>query len=371
MQDRLRNIDGLRGLAASLVLFQHLCEQYSALAPSGNVFAASFSQAFLHILDLGKVGVVAFFAVSGFVVPFSFNDETAHIGFLVSRFFRLYPAYWLSLLLAVVLLPVISSTRFSAGQVIANITMLQEAFHSVDVLPVYWTLFVELVFYALCLAMFTFGRLYSPWTIFGLFILTLGMAFGGSILRARGAISVPVGIPLYIGVMLFGTMVRLGTVEGSQLSRRLLLGMVPLLVIVIPSVWLVAYNDGSHRETVIADILAFYLALALFFYCVIGKAFAAKPLVYVGSISYSLYLFHPIALEIGGFFGAKVKWPLSGVVLVLSTLVLSLGIAHFTFSRLEKPMVRRGREIAKQLARSATRKWLVMRERALPSSFDE
>ena len=55
-------------------------------------------------INAGRLGVVLFFAISGFVIPFSI--KLAHRypvrEFLLTRFFRLYPAYWLSIPLGVI-----------------------------------------------------------------------------------------------------------------------------------------------------------------------------------------------------------------------------------------------------------------------------
>ncbi len=346
MRNRLGNIDGLRGIAATLVLFQHLCERADSLAPPGTHAAHSVAAAFLTFIDLGKVGVVTFFAISGFVVPFSFKDETGGSGFILSRFFRLYPAYWLSLLLAVLILPTVSAAKLTAPQIFANVTMLQEAVHSADVLSVYWTLFVELLFYALCLAMYKTRCLHSPRALFVAFCLLLSLSIAGSLLRSRGHAQFPVAIPLYLATMLFGTEVRLARFEGNPLAPPFALTMLPLLAIAIPAVWMTAYGESSHRETAAADIFGFYLALALFLLCVMRNSFAARPLIYLGSISYSVYLFHPIALDVGSLLAARARWPLAGWLLALSTLALTFAVAHLTFVTLERPMIRIGRKVA-------------------------
>ena len=82
LRDRRNNFDVLRLLAASLVLFSH---SY-ALTASAEPFAD------LSGWTLGEVGVVMFFAMSGFLIAKSWSDQPHLIPFAVKRALRLLPA---------------------------------------------------------------------------------------------------------------------------------------------------------------------------------------------------------------------------------------------------------------------------------------
>ena len=84
---RLDFLDALRGIAALLVVVQHVGERYIGWIPG---FAATW-------FSFGRFGVTIFFLVSGFVIPYAFEKENAVRSFWIKRFFRLYPLYWLSL----------------------------------------------------------------------------------------------------------------------------------------------------------------------------------------------------------------------------------------------------------------------------------
>ena len=83
---RIAFLEAVRGVAASAVLVQHLV---------AGEFPA-YRDWTRHHLDLGRVGVVAFFLVSGYVIPLSLSGQTLRT-FAVRRFFRLYPVYWVAL----------------------------------------------------------------------------------------------------------------------------------------------------------------------------------------------------------------------------------------------------------------------------------
>src|SRR5690606_27081696 len=120
-------------------------------------------------LDVGRVGVVAFFLVSGFVVPYSIRpDLPAPIGsFVIKRVFRLFPAYWLSIPLGALTGWWLWGRGFGTRELLLNATMLHEAFGAPPAIGLYWTLLVEMVFYALCVVLLIARSLDRMWRIWG------------------------------------------------------------------------------------------------------------------------------------------------------------------------------------------------------------
>lgn len=346
---RLTHLDGLRGIAALLVVYQHLVECAGGIAPAGSWVTAHLSQ-LLTFIDVGKAGVIAFFAISGFVVPFSFGAQALpRLGFTLSRLFRLYPAYWLSLGVAALLLPALGVASFGAPQLVANLSMVQLLLGQADVLNVYWTLLVELVFYASCLVVFSLGRLHAPAWCAGIACALLAVALAGSVLRARGHALAPVALPLYLAVMWFSAGLRLWLLERRPGAGRCCALVLPLLLVAFPLAWSVAYDDHTHRESVLAVVTAFYAGLALFFWCVLRGRFAAPWLVRLGVLSYSLYLFHPLALEVARAVAMRAPWPWSVPTLALLTLALSLLAAVVVQRWVEAPGIALGKRLMSRL----------------------
>lgn len=97
----------------------------------------------------GYLGVHLFFVISGFVILMSAWGRSVG-SFVASRVSRLYPAFWAAVLLT-------ASLRYlwpgfearSPGEVLVNLTMLQDPLGVPRVDGVYWTLWVELQFYLL------------------------------------------------------------------------------------------------------------------------------------------------------------------------------------------------------------------------------
>ena len=126
MHQRLAFIDTLRGIAVLSVVIQHALEVIVREHPTGG-YHAIFHDAIGYYMNFGRFGVVLFFFVSGFVIPFSFPASASPVNdFSVSRFFRLYPAYWASIALGLVTMQLVESKTYALTQIAVNLTMLQE-----------------------------------------------------------------------------------------------------------------------------------------------------------------------------------------------------------------------------------------------------
>lgn len=109
--------------------------------------------------DWGYLGVPVFFVLSGFVIAHSlFSREFSWAGFktfVMRRFLRIAPAYWASIAITMILDITSGVVRgealalpstFSLG---AHLFFLQDLLHQAEISPVYWTLAIEMQFYAL------------------------------------------------------------------------------------------------------------------------------------------------------------------------------------------------------------------------------
>ena len=156
---RYVGVDVLRFVAASLVMFFHLA-LWSWVAPNGTT--ASVLRGAVAFPELqpaaapGWIGVQIFFVISGFVIAFSAAGATPG-AFLRRRFLRLFPG-------AVVATAITAAVLVGEG--VAPLSALgQRLFNSVTFNPfgpwidgVYWTLGVEISFYALVLVLLILRR---------------------------------------------------------------------------------------------------------------------------------------------------------------------------------------------------------------------
>jgi len=143
---RLRELDSLRGIAATCVLLFHL-----SWAANDHYHQWPFQ------VPWGHFGVELFFEISGFVILMTLERSAGVVDFLISRVTRLYPAYWCAVLLTSgVLWLVASPVAPGLPVVLADLTMLQTLLRVRSVDPAYWTLTAELIFYGLIVAWYRF-----------------------------------------------------------------------------------------------------------------------------------------------------------------------------------------------------------------------
>ena len=96
---RFRHIDSLRAVAAGLVMWLHF-DQFIRPHTGSDPWWLGFLHAVPATVDVGRLGVILFFAISGFVICRSFGGPRKGAGrrFVIRRLYRLYPAFWVSLL---------------------------------------------------------------------------------------------------------------------------------------------------------------------------------------------------------------------------------------------------------------------------------
>lgn len=145
----LRTLQMGRALAAIAVAAFHLSIMMGQARYGG-------IEVFRAYTRLGNRGVDFFFVLSGFIILFAHNRDInaparwSHYAF--RRFVRLYPIYWLYTLLFVVMLFVVGGSPDSPmpttfGGWVASVTLIRIA-PGQPLIPVAWTLFHELSFYA-------------------------------------------------------------------------------------------------------------------------------------------------------------------------------------------------------------------------------
>lgn len=352
----MRYIDALRGIAALLVVWLHAAGTFGRIGARTEEYRGWFVGVPAWI-DVGHVGVVVFFLVSGFVIPFSIRrDGSAPVSsFLIKRFFRLFPAYWLSVPLAAVAIFWIWHTAFGTRELLINLTMLQSAFNVQSAEGVYWTLPVEWTFYFLCVLLLWLRSLFEPRRIALLALLLL--AVFAALLPTFGHARAPIGEGaafwfLNLSVMLWGTLYRsrvdMDPLSRDRAGRVILWGLFLLYVAILP---VLARTSSAYMYN---TMLTYIAGFAIF---VVGTSIArieTRLTDWLGRISYSIYLFHSIVFLAAEWWllrqPADSWWRDQAIgVYVVAGVAITLAVASVVYAWVERPGIRLGHRLAARI----------------------
>ncbi|MCS0604710.1 acyltransferase [Streptomyces sp. LP11] len=292
-QGRLSALDGLRLLAALMVCLYHYTGRGGPVSASWHQNPAQVFPTLSHIAVYGCLGVQFFFVISGFVICMSSWGRSLG-DFFRSRVARLYPAYWVALVLvtaaAVVLPAVVHPVR--PDEFLVNLTMLQQPMGADRVLGVCWTLWVEVRFYVLfALLVVVRGVTYrrvvlfcSVWTLAAVLCRTSGSALVDQIVMPEYAPFFIGGLALYLihrfgGDLLLWGIVAMSVVLGQSNATR--------------GLWHAAAPGVPHRDPWV--VLAI-VALAFGAVAVVALGWTRRAdwrwLVTAGALTYPFYLVH-------------------------------------------------------------------------------
>ncbi|MEO3810585.1 acyltransferase [Sphaerisporangium sp. B11E5] len=397
-------LDALRGVAALIVVFEHSLD---ALLPEvRNAISPWF--------DFGQYGVLVFFLVSGYVIPVSLERRGDVRGFWINRVFRLYPLWLLTAVLGTAFALVEVYTRLPPDaraepltSALAHLTMLQDLLQVNSVVNVFWTLSYEMVFYLLVTAMFVFGvhrastaasvtlaccavaagavvpagllsRMFgAPVVVVAAVALLAGLlavACGGEALRRRGAVVIAaLGLILLIfnsrvgawqslvilATMFAGTALYRMERSGARPATRLIVVVVPVLS-VAAAVWHGpgwGMAEAARQEFVQGWSTAVVAAWLTFAVGLASRHRATAPaLAWLGLVSYSIYLLHPLVVQVirrvtSDAAGLSLPMRLGWEALLFAAVIAGAALGH---RYVEIPGQRLGRRLARGRAEGGT-----------------
>lgn len=355
VSQRFAHVDALRGLAALIVVWLHVSEVFVTLPGIKAQGTLLFDIA--KTLNFGRLGVLVFFVISGFVIPSSLTGDKV-IGlkkFVIRRFFRLFPAYWFSILLALPSVWWLWGRDISPHLVLANLTMLPVIFNSEQILGLYWTLETELAFYLLCVSLFALNLLHKPLALFLTSCLGIAIfiAFAANLLP-RPEVAQWTLMPLHLAVMFWGAIIR--RVYDNK-AVCIMIGRQPLpvwLLLVLLECAFLSYAAASLinylKEDNIRSLheaVAYPLATLGFLLTVFVFPITNRFVVWLGTISYSLYLLHPTVFYPLRWWVEKLPAEFSQqslTVYLLICVTLSILVAWFAYTFIEAPAIALGRK---------------------------
>jgi len=308
------SIDLLRGLASISVCLFHF------VIISRLVFPSFFRDVFSY----GHLGVQVFFVISGFVIPYSMYKGDYSLKkikvFFQKRLVRLEPPYIASILLVFLLnflfylSPYWHEDLIDVGwkQLFFHFGYLNSVFQEGWINQVYWSLGIEFQYYILMAFIFYFIN-HKTYIWFISFVFLLLLAF---FIPTQSYIFTH--LPFFIlGILIFRFLTKKDSIR-------------TFIFFLVTTFLVIYFQDSSNISFVLAGLFPFV------FFFVFKKT--SKIGVFLGNISYSLYLIHiPIGqrlIRIGSDYTHNIY---TETLLILLTLVITITCSYVFYRLIENP----------------------------------
>jgi peptidoglycan/LPS O-acetylase OafA/YrhL len=353
---RLPGIDTLRGLSALYVLAFHV-----ALIPPA-LHVPTFLQAFVVN---GASGVILFYILSAFTLAHTWRSRRAqpfrfqYLKYLKRRFLRIAPLYYLMLVIYLIYVYCMFGKIYNWDEILINLTFTHNFFPGYHESIVWggWSIGVEMVFYLILPLLVNRGL-----TLRYSFLLVLCSLIGAAIFRIAWTRSNPVTssylymsllnqLPVFaLGLLCYGAFLSMSQ---SGFFRR---GSIAAALLVA-GVWLFIYAailypaSGSVTSFLQSPIpFISLLELEALGLGLVVLSVALRPprwvvnrfTVFLGKISFSLYLCHPLLVHISRPLSMRMEemiGPWGFVPTVLVTLLVLVPLATLTYHVVERPFI--------------------------------
>jgi peptidoglycan/LPS O-acetylase OafA/YrhL len=345
---QIDSLDGLRGLAVLLVFLSHTGLSGMHLLP------------FANFAGIGRSGVFLFFVLSAFLLtmPFIKRGKTALnrkflLNYALRRFFRIYPLYFLYLLLGLVTsLWLWKIMDWDHPKGIPFYLTVKDFFQHVFLLKwkgVTWSILVECRYYfVLPLLAFAYSVMLKN-KLLPAIVLTVVLFIAIQLYWPLAASPKSGGrlgpyLPIFMMGSLLALIRHLWQEKGLGRIRRYAVasecaGIVAFMVLIcmIPSVasYLLGMRVPYNLDHTDFLLYGFLWSLVLFS-CLTGagwiRRFFESPILrYFGFISFSVYLLHAIVLR--QMKGIELNKCLLGWII----LIITIGISHLSWVLIERP----------------------------------
>ncbi|MBN4944373.1 MULTISPECIES: acyltransferase [Stenotrophomonas] len=350
-KDRLQFLDALRGLAAVYVVLYHV---QSMPAP-----ALPVSAGWLPAVHMGATGVALFFVISAFSLCYTMPRHQATgrplLSFYLHRFLRIAPLFYVLLMFSLFRDGRGDHVGHSWGEIAANLSFTFNLFPGWETGIVWasWAVGVEMLFYAIFPALYVLvGKARSAWgLLIGLLALVvlawtgvLGQRIQASLGDYGWLRHAPVFAMGLVGFHAFGALARLPVPRARRWAHRLNLAGVLLLLLAASST---TWGAAGPWQWHLAGLG--YLALLLGFSQCPPRWLVNRITAWLGTVSYSLYLGHPIVIAVLGPVFARVLAVQGNSVgyLLCAAMTLSvvLPLAALGHRFVEAPMIRLGKRL--------------------------
>lgn len=345
------NLNALRAIAALLVLIHH-AEQFKDVFKLDNYWNIPFIQV------IGKLGVVLFFVLSGFLITYLLVNEEKLTkkkinvkSFYIRRILRIWPLYYLIIFLSYFIFPYldilsvdnISTEILSIKTFLLYIFMLPNMvlsnFGVVPYASQAWSIGTEEQFYLIWPLLFILFRKNKMLLMLSVIIGYIGVKYYLTINPKN-----PFGINLLafwntfnIDCMAIGGLTAILSFRNSKIlkyvNNNYVFYLISLIVILL---MIFGVNFGFFHYEIYAILFAIII-LNLATNKALATILENKIFNYLGGISYGIYMYHSIAIVIA----IKLSmYFIIGLIIYPIALFLTIFISHISYKYLEKPFLK-------------------------------
>jgi peptidoglycan/LPS O-acetylase OafA/YrhL len=332
-EQRIASLDGLRGIAITGVVLYHAYVHWAAVVPWGNAFSGKPWFAY------GGLGVQLFFMISGFVIALTLRRCSSMREFILRRWLRLFPAMAIVSLLVFCtawIFPERPLGQPSLRDLLPGLLFIEAEW--LEWLPggqkvrllegTFWSLFVEVKFYLIA------GASYFLWGRRGMVVALVCLFVTANVSAAvpwLGGLSYvcTLASASYFGWFASGALFHSHSLSGD---RRELLAAIFVGVAAAASQPSRMMYPGIFSSMVVLVFTSTMLSAK------VRRVVSVRVLLWIGFISYPLYLVHENLVIIGILRLAKVAPSMPPILLPLLPIAAVCALAWLVAAWLEPAM---------------------------------
>lgn len=341
----LNGLNGLRAIAALSVVITHIVQglEYFGLPR-------------MHGLDMAGYGVTLFFTLSGFLITYLLLLEKEKYGdinirqFYLRRILRIWPLYYLYLILAVIALLVYEPQSLNGNIIFYIVLLANVPFIMGTQLPIvghFWSLGVEEQFYLFWPWVVKRIKSIRIWLIVFISVLSV-FKLGAWYYYSRTGNVIPLNTVhiTRFHCMALGALAAFLHYERHQLFIRISFHTVTQVI-----TW-ICVGICAVNEFYVADLINDELIALISVVLILNVSLNPRSLIkmnnsyldYIGKISFGIYVYHPLVIYLSA------QWLKEYITLMdknyqyaliyFLVMFATIGIAHVSYHYFEKPFLR-------------------------------